>query len=183
MLINIVDALLTAQCYVGLNPGGFSQSVADVSGDGSIDIVDALLIAQYYVGLIQEFPASSQTHEPTQTPAPTEIHESTATPVPGGLTVQPFPLSEVSLSSSRFTENRDRTLSYLRYLDADRMLYNFRVAAGLSTQGASAPGGWDTPDCILRGHSTGHFMKALAQAYAGTGDSQYKTKADGLHCY
>jgi hypothetical protein len=39
--INIVDALLVAQDYVGLNPGGFSQSVADVDGDGAINIVDA----------------------------------------------------------------------------------------------------------------------------------------------
>jgi beta-glucosidase len=53
--INIVDALLAAQFYVGLNPANFDQSRADVNCSGNIDIVDALLIAQYYVGLIDKF--------------------------------------------------------------------------------------------------------------------------------
>jgi hypothetical protein len=53
--INIVDALLTAQHYVGLNPSGFNEGNADTNCDGSINIVDALLIAQYYVGLITQF--------------------------------------------------------------------------------------------------------------------------------
>ncbi len=53
--IDIVDALLTAQYYVGLNPSGFTASNADVNCSGAIDIVDALLIAQYYVGLISSF--------------------------------------------------------------------------------------------------------------------------------
>lgn len=50
--VDIVDALLTAQYYVGLNPENFNTSVADVNSNGVIDIVDALLIAQHYVGLI-----------------------------------------------------------------------------------------------------------------------------------
>ena len=55
--IDIVDALLTAQYYVGLDPTGFHPELADVNADGFIDIVDALLIAQYYVGLIDTFPS------------------------------------------------------------------------------------------------------------------------------
>jgi hypothetical protein len=54
--IDIVDALVVAQYYVGLNPSNFNSAVADVNCSGSIDIVDALLIAQYYVGLISTFP-------------------------------------------------------------------------------------------------------------------------------
>jgi hypothetical protein len=54
--IDIVDALLIAQSYVGLNPSGFNASCADVNCSGSVDIVDALLIAQLYVGLILSFP-------------------------------------------------------------------------------------------------------------------------------
>jgi glucuronoarabinoxylan endo-1,4-beta-xylanase len=53
--INIVDALLTAQYYVGLNPQNFNPANADANCDGNINIVDALLIAQYYVGLINQF--------------------------------------------------------------------------------------------------------------------------------
>jgi hypothetical protein len=52
--IDIVDTLLVAQFYVGLNPSNFDQSKADANCNGTIDIVDALLIAQYYVGLVSE---------------------------------------------------------------------------------------------------------------------------------
>jgi len=53
--INIVDALLLAQFYVGPNPLNFNQNNADTNCDGSINIGDALLIAQYYVDLISTF--------------------------------------------------------------------------------------------------------------------------------
>jgi len=53
--IDIVDALMIAQHYVGLNPAGFIAGNADVNCDGSITIVDALMVAQYYVGLIVKF--------------------------------------------------------------------------------------------------------------------------------
>ncbi|MBN2444224.1 MAG: dockerin type I repeat-containing protein [Spirochaetales bacterium] len=54
--IDIVDALLVSQYYVGLNPNNFNSNVADVNSDQSIDVIDALLIAQFYVGLISVFP-------------------------------------------------------------------------------------------------------------------------------
>ena len=53
--VTIVDALMTAQYYVGLNPSGFNAANGDVNCDGSITIVDALMIAQYYVGLLNNF--------------------------------------------------------------------------------------------------------------------------------
>jgi len=54
--VNIIDALLIAQYYVGQDPQPFYTDVADVNHDGSINIVDALLVAQYYVGAIPELP-------------------------------------------------------------------------------------------------------------------------------
>jgi aryl-phospho-beta-D-glucosidase BglC (GH1 family) len=54
--VDIVDALLIAQYYVGLNPAGFVSANADVNCSGTIDIVDALVVAQYYVGLVTSFP-------------------------------------------------------------------------------------------------------------------------------
>lgn len=53
--IDIVDALLIAQYYVGLNPSPFNPAAADTNCDGNTDIVDALLTAQYYVGLVTGF--------------------------------------------------------------------------------------------------------------------------------
>ncbi len=54
--VDIVDALLIAQAYVGLNPSNYNALCADVNCSGAADIVDALLIAQLYVGLIGNFP-------------------------------------------------------------------------------------------------------------------------------
>ena len=53
--IDIIDALLVAQYYVGLNPQNFNAGNADANCDDFIDIIDALLIAQYYVGLVTQF--------------------------------------------------------------------------------------------------------------------------------
>ncbi len=66
--IDIVDALVVAQYYVGLNPAAIDLSASEVNGDGSVTIVDALLIAQYYVGLISSFSGCVQTQAPTATP-------------------------------------------------------------------------------------------------------------------
>jgi len=49
--IDIVDALLVAQSYVGIIVD-IQQCSADVNKDGIVDIIDALKIAQCYVGLI-----------------------------------------------------------------------------------------------------------------------------------
>jgi hypothetical protein len=75
--VDIVDALMIAQYYVGLEPAGFDVSVSDVDDSGDVNIVDALLVAQYYVGLISEFPggtpASTQPPTTTAVPGPTDI--------------------------------------------------------------------------------------------------------------
>ncbi|MBN2737660.1 MAG: glycoside hydrolase family 9 protein [Spirochaetales bacterium] len=54
--IDIVDALLTAQYYVGLIPSEFILSRADVNCSETVNIVDAMLMAQFYVKIIQVFP-------------------------------------------------------------------------------------------------------------------------------
>jgi len=54
--VDIIDALLIAQYYVGQDPQPFYTEQADVNLDGSINIVDALLVAQYYVGTIPSLP-------------------------------------------------------------------------------------------------------------------------------
>jgi DUF1680 family protein len=96
-----------------------------------------------------------------------------------GVSVFPFPLSAVALLDSPFRANMNRTLAYLSFLDPDRMLHTFRVNVGLPST-AQPVGGWDAPNVELRGHSTGHLLTALAQAYANTGVASYKSKGDYL---
>jgi hypothetical protein len=72
--IDIIDALMIAQYYVGLDPSGFVASAADANCSGGIDIVDALLVAQYYVGLVSELSCGTPSPEitdPPGTPGPT----------------------------------------------------------------------------------------------------------------
>jgi DUF1680 family protein len=49
----------------------------------------------------------------------------------------------------------------------------FRDAFGQEQpEGAKPLGGWDSQQTKLRGHATGHFLSAIAQAYAGTAYDQ-----------
>ncbi len=94
-----------------------------------------------------------------------------------GVSAYPFGLGEVRLTAGRWLDNQNRTLAYLRFIDADRLLHTFRLNGGLLTS-AQPCGGWEAPGIELRGHSTGHVLSALAQAYAVTGDPQYRSKGD-----
>ena len=88
------------------------------------------------------------------------------------------PLTEIRLSEGNpFYDRMARDIAYLKKLDCDRMLYNFRRAFGEDTLGADPVHGWDEPDGLLRGHSTGHFISALAIAYSATGDDELLEKS------
>ncbi|MEU8660296.1 beta-L-arabinofuranosidase domain-containing protein, partial [Actinoplanes philippinensis] len=101
-------------------------------------------------------------------------------PVPRSWRAVPFSLDQVDLAPSVFTEKRDRILAYARAYPADRIVANFRAAAGLDTLGAEPPGGWDDATGNLRGHYSGHFLSMLAQAWAGTGEPVFKEKLDHI---
>ncbi|PTL84836.1 beta-L-arabinofuranosidase domain-containing protein [Vitiosangium sp. GDMCC 1.1324] len=101
-----------------------------------------------------------------------------ATRPDAGVTVSPFPLNQVRLRPGRFLDNQNRMLSYLRFLDADRLLWTWRRNVGLSTGSAQQVGGWESPDGAFRGQAIGHFLIGLHQAWLATGDTQYRTKAD-----
>ncbi|MER5730729.1 beta-L-arabinofuranosidase domain-containing protein [Streptomyces sp. NPDC002138] len=94
-----------------------------------------------------------------------------------GVAASPFDLGQVRLTAGRWLDNQNRTLAYLRFVDVDRLLYNFRANHRLSTAAAVAPGGWDAPAFPFRTHVQGHFLSAWAQAYAGTGDTACRDKA------
>jgi hypothetical protein len=98
--IEIVDSLLIAQSYVGLNPTPFYPSEADVNCSGEIDIVDALLIAQYYVSLISQFPCPIATPVVTLTPTDTPTDAPTSAPTSAPACVVPAMPAFSSLQSN-----------------------------------------------------------------------------------
>jgi uncharacterized protein len=102
---------------------------------------------------------------------------------------RPFAMTQVKLlPGSIFHDAQDWNQNYMSRLDADRLLYNFRVNAGLPTgtsQGfaGGGNGNWERPAdgtraTELRGHFTGHFLSASAQLWAATGDKDAKAKGD-----
>ncbi|MDW5326956.1 beta-L-arabinofuranosidase domain-containing protein [Plantactinospora sp. KLBMP9567] len=97
-----------------------------------------------------------------------------------GVSAYPFELGQVRLTSSRWLDNQNRTMSYLRFVNVDRLLYNFRVNHRLSTNGAASNGGWDAPSFPFRTHMQGHFLTAWAQAYAVLGDTTCRDKANHM---
>lgn len=97
-----------------------------------------------------------------------------------GAAAFPFDLGQVRLTAGRFLDNQTRTLNYLRFVDVDRLLYVFRANHRLSTNGATANGGWDAPSFPFRSHMQGHFLTAWAQAYAVLGDTTCRAKADQM---
>jgi hypothetical protein len=90
---------------------------------------------------------------------------------------EPFPLADVRLLDGPFRDAMLRDQKYLLSLDPDRLLRNFRVNVGLPTD-AKPYGGWEAPNCELRGHSLGHYLSALSLMYASTGDARFKQRAD-----
>ena len=98
---------------------------------------------------------------------------STAVPVKA----ERFDLQRVRLLDSPFREAQERDRKYLHELDADRLLHNFRVTAGLPSS-VKPYGGWEEPKCELRGHFVGHYLSACALMYASTGDKKLKARGD-----
>nr|WP_314461585.1 beta-L-arabinofuranosidase domain-containing protein [uncultured Clostridium sp.] len=69
---------------------------------------------------------------------------------------------------------------FLLSVNNDQMLYSFRDAAGLDKKGAPEMIGWDAPDSKLRGHTTGHYLSALALCYHATGNTKIADKAHDM---
>ncbi len=91
---------------------------------------------------------------------------------------KPLPLDAVSIDGeNRLTQNRDLDIDQLISLPVKQQLYNYRDTYDLSTEGYPESDGWDSPTTKLKGHGSGHYMSALAFAFASCQD---KTKKDIL---
>lgn len=91
------------------------------------------------------------------------------------IVARPFDLHDVRLLAGPFKENLEQNRAYLLSLVVDRLVHNFRVNAGLPSN-AQPLGGWEAPNCELRGHFTGHYLSACALMFASTGDVRVKEK-------
>lgn len=99
---------------------------------------------------------------------------------------QPFQMNQVHLLPSRFQENMKRDSAWMMSIPVNSLLQSFRNTSGAfsSKEGGYMTvkklGGWESLDCDLRGHITGHLLSACATLYAQTGSQAVKVKADSI---
>ena len=102
------------------------------------------------------------------------------------LQAESFDLKDVRLLPSRFRDNMLRDSAWMTSIDVNRLLHSFRTNAGVfaGREGGYMTvkklGGWESLDCELRGHTTGHMLSALGLMYAATGSEIFKLKGDSL---
>ena len=94
--------------------------------------------------------------------------------------VEPFPMEQVRLLDGPFKQAMEVNNKWLLSLPPDRLLHSFRLTSKIGSN-AEPLGGWEKPDCELRGHfAGGHVLSGLALAYASTGDDELKSRGNEL---
>lgn len=102
------------------------------------------------------------------------------------LKAKAFDLGAVRVLPGRIHDNIRRDSAWMANISARRMLHSFRNNAGVFAgleggyESVKKYGGWESLDCDLRGHTTGHLMSAYGLMFAATGDSLFKHKGDSL---
>jgi DUF1680 family protein len=95
--------------------------------------------------------------------------------------IEAFPLTDVRLLEGPFLEAQKRDEAYLLKLEADRMLHNFRVNAGLEPK-APVYSGWESvqtwADIRAHGHTLGHYLTAASLMFTSTGHEEMKRRVD-----
>jgi hypothetical protein len=104
------------------------------------------------------------------------VHASVAK---GKWQAEPFAMPDVRLLPGPFKDMMELNRSYLYSLPNERLAHNFRVTAGVPSD-ADPLGGWEAPDCELRGHYVGHYLSSCALLHASTGDEPILHKANDL---
>jgi len=102
-------------------------------------------------------------------------------------TAEPFALKDVRLLPSRFQRNMQRDSAWMASIPASSLLHSFRNTAGVFTSKEGGYmtmrhlAGWESMDCDLRGHITGHLLSALAYLSCNnTKSSPLAEKADSI---
>jgi uncharacterized protein len=93
------------------------------------------------------------------------------------VTARPLALDQVRLTGGPLKHAQDLELEYLLTLEPNRMLAFLRRSAKLEPK-AEGYGGWDGDGRQLTGHIAGHYLSGVSLAWAATGDSRFKDRAN-----
>ncbi|HEX2861681.1 MAG TPA: beta-L-arabinofuranosidase domain-containing protein, partial [Lacunisphaera sp.] len=91
--------------------------------------------------------------------------------------VATFPLGRVRLLDGPFKHAQEVNRRYLLAHDIDRLLAPFRIEAGLPSPKPKYPN-WESSG--LDGHTAGHYLTALAQEWAASGDAEWQRRLDAM---
>ena len=86
-------------------------------------------------------------------------------------------LAAVDVDDAYLTNAAAKEHEYLLTLDSEKFLFEFYRVAGLTPPTAEGYPGWERSNGTnFRGHAFGHYMSALAQAYASSRDADVKAQ-------
>lgn len=103
--------------------------------------------------------------------------------------LKPAEKGSVKILPGVFRERMDVNRQYLLELDANCLLQNFYLEAGIVLPGlqvvdnpetANLHWGWEAPTCQLRGHFLGHWISAAAKIIAADGEPELRVKLDNI---
>lgn len=103
--------------------------------------------------------------------------------------LKPAEKGSVKILPGVFRERMDVNRQYLLELDANCLLQNFYLEAGIVLPGlqvvdnpetANLHWGWEAPTCQLRGHFLGHWISAAAKLIAADGEPELRVKLDNI---
>lgn len=88
-----------------------------------------------------------------------------------------FRLDQVTVTDPYLVNAFSKEVLYLKSYDLDRLAAGFRENRGLPARGEKYPG-WESTE--IRGHTLGHYLSALSQAYATTRSSHLLQRLEYL---
>lgn len=103
--------------------------------------------------------------------------------------LKPAEKGSVKILPGVFRERMNVNRQYLLELDANCLLQNFYLEAGIILPGlqvvdnpetANLHWGWEAPTCQLRGHFLGHWISAAAKLIAADGEPELRVKLDNI---
>lgn len=104
-------------------------------------------------------------------------HQPLAAPIQGKPLYEEYRMDQVRVSDPYIANAFAKEIDYLTSYDPDRLLAGFRENRGLPKRADKYPG-WENTE--IRGHTLGHYLSALSQAYACTRDNGLALRLDYL---
>ena len=87
--------------------------------------------------------------------------------------IKDFNMSKVKILDYYYINAFNKEIEYLKNYDSDRLLAGFFETRGLEPKGLKYPG-WE--DKEIKGHTLGHYLTAISQAYINSKDEELLNK-------